>query len=72
MITAHTRGWLITYKKDQWLYADNKMAIIKNRPCKKCDQPPTASGHDSCIGTIQGAISACCGHGAKKGFIIRK
>ena len=72
MIKSHTRGWPIIYEKGLWLYIDNKETIMKNRPCKRCDQPSTASGHDACIGTIQGAISVCCGHGAEKGFIIRK
>ncbi len=71
MITAHTRGWLIVYEKGLWLYVDTKENATKNRPCRRCAQPPTASGHDSCIGTIQDAISVCCGHGAEKGFIIR-
>jgi len=72
MITAKTRGWLIVFEKDQWIYADNKIGIRKKRACRKCGQPPTAEGHDACLGKIHGAISACCGHGAEKGFILRK
>ena len=31
---------------------------------------PTPEGHDACIGHIDGAVSACCGHGMEKGYIM--
>lgn len=32
-------------------------------PCGHCLQHNTPEGHDACLGTIPGAINACCGHG---------
>ena len=72
MIKSNIRGWPIIYVNKKWIYVDTKRAIKKNRPCKRCHQPPTANGHDTCLGEISNTISACCGHGAEKGFIIRK
>lgn len=33
--------------------------------CIKCKKPPTAEGHDGCLGTLpEGLVmNACCGHG---------
>ena len=31
---------------------------------------PTKEGYDACLGHIDGAIHACCGHGAEKGYIM--
>jgi len=33
--------------------------------CVKCKKPPTAEGHDGCLGTLPGSdiMNACCGHG---------
>lgn len=35
----------------------------KDRPCGHCRLANTPEGHDGCLGTIPGAINACCGHG---------
>jgi len=71
MVRSRIRGWLIIYVNGEWLYADTKTSTAENRPCKRCGVPSTAKGHDACLGTVQGAISACCGHGAERGFILR-
>lgn len=71
MVRSRIRGWPIVRVNGEWIYADTKTSTVENRPCKKCGQPPTANGHDTCLGTVPGAFSACCGHGAEEGFILR-
>ncbi len=34
--------------------------------CDHCGLPDTPEGHDACLGTIPGAMNACCGHGDVK------
>lgn len=36
----------------------------KNRECGFCRLPNTEQGHDGCLGTIDGVMNACCGHGS--------
>jgi len=72
MVRSFIKGWAIVYMNREWVYADTKMSTVKNRPCKRCGVPSTANGHDACLGTVPGAFSACCGHGAEKGFILRR
>lgn len=38
--------------------------------CPECNCEPTEEGHDACLGTIPGAISACCGHGAANPYVV--
>jgi hypothetical protein len=33
---------------------------------------PTKEGYDACLGYIEGAKSACCGHGVEEGYIVYK
>ena len=70
MITTIIRGHPVFFKNDKWYYYDTKKEIDPNRPCKKCGKPPTEEGFDSCIGYIEGATSACCGHGVEKQVIL--
>lgn len=37
--------------------------IVSARGCGHCGLHPTPEGHDGCLGTIPGAMNACCGHG---------
>ncbi len=37
--------------------------------CVRCGKLPDENGHDACLGHIDGAISACCGHGAHEGYV---
>ena len=70
MVTAHSRGWLIKYVNNQWIYANNNVPVKNNeRPCIKCGKMPTKEGYDTCLGYIPGATSACCGHGVEKGYV---
>jgi hypothetical protein len=72
MTTSYTRGHLITFENDLWVYADTKESTDIERPCKKCGQMPTKEGFDACLGHIEGALSACCGHGVEKSYIKRR
>lgn len=31
--------------------------------CPRCFELPTKEGHDSCLGTLNHVMNACCGHG---------
>jgi len=59
------------YKGKVWRYLDNGIDVEKlpNRPCPKCGKMPTPEGYDACLGHIQGAVAACCGHGVEEGYI---
>ena len=71
MIKSHSRGWEIYFDKEQWRYCDDNSLLSQNpRPCKKCGKFPTPEGYDACLGKVEGAISACCGHGCEKPYII--
>jgi hypothetical protein len=34
--------------------------------CSHCRKDRTKEGHDGCIGTLNGVMNACCGHGEAK------
>lgn len=72
MSTSHTRGHKIYFDWSMmiWLYCDNDEPISTERPCKRCRKFPTPGGYDACLGYINGAVSACCGHGVDREFII--
>ncbi|MCO1599839.1 hypothetical protein [Desulfosporosinus nitroreducens] len=70
MITSHQRGHLIKYIDGAWVYADTNESITTERPCARCGRPPTHEGHDECLGIIDGATSACCGHGVEDGYTV--
>lgn len=43
------------------------------RVCEECGERPTEQlrgGVDPCLGVLPGVISACCGHGVGRGFIL--
>lgn len=70
MITAHNRGHLIKYIDGMWVYADTGESLEAERLCTRCGKAPTTEGYDACLGHIQGATSACCGHGKEEGYVI--
>ena len=70
MIKAYSRGWEIYYDGNNWRYTDTNKIDNDLRSCKNCGKFPTKEGYDACIGYIDGAKSACCGHGVKKSYII--
>lgn len=71
-ITSHDRGWPTFWDGEQWLYEDNEQSVRDDRPCANCGKEPTPEGHDSCLGFIEGAESACCGHGIQEKYIVYK
>jgi hypothetical protein len=70
MVTAYGRGHKIEYVNNKWIYSDNKRSFDDSRPCKRCGKMPTKDGYDACLGHIEGATSACCGHGMETPYVI--
>lgn len=54
------------------MYSDTHTICDDSRPCKRCGCMPTKEGYDACLGHIEGATSACCGHGVNKPILIMK
>ena len=71
MITSHSRGHTIYYDGINWRYTDTDEINDNKRPCKRCGILPTTEGYDACLGYIEGAIHACCGHGIEESYIIK-
>lgn len=68
MKAHHLRGHLIRWSDEleEWVYADDGMPTAlgwQKRPCGHCGRSNTPEGHDGCLGTIEGVMNACCGHG---------
>lgn len=72
IVTSYKRGHCIYWDNNKWRYEDNNLPINYERPCKRCGQVPTKEGYDACLGYIEGASSACCGHGVQEGYIKLK
>lgn len=71
MVTSHSRGHLIEYVNNRWVYADNGVPIEnENRCCTRCHRLPTKEGFDACLGHVPGATSACCGHGVEEPYVV--
>jgi hypothetical protein len=70
MVISHCRGHRIIYnwKTKAWTYLDGSN-LLAERPCIRCGKKPTDEGYDNCIGNIEGAYSACCGHGVEDPYI---
>jgi hypothetical protein len=66
MVTAKNRGNDIEFDGNVWVYSDTKETVPdnhKDRHCGHCGKNYTKEGHDNCLGTLQGLMNACCGHG---------
>lgn len=70
MVHGYNRGNPIEYRNGQWVYADGVPLSQEERPCTRCGRMPTPEGYDACLGYIEGATSACCGHGVERGCIV--
>jgi len=70
MIKSQSRGHEIFYDGADWRYTDTQEICEDKRPCKKCGKYPTKDGFDACTGHIDGATSACCGHGVEEPFVV--
>jgi len=65
-VTSYVRGNPVVFN-GEWLYEDGE-PITTERPCPRCGELPTPEGYDACLGKVEGATSACCGHGVKPRF----
>ena len=63
---SYSRGHAIIFRGRQWVYEDNETLVRDERECISCGNLPTPEGYDACLGHIEGATSACCGHGASE------
>lgn len=72
MVTSDTRGNLIYYIDNQWVYEDGTPIEQEERPCTRCGRMPTPEGYDACLGYVEGATSACCGHGLHDKVVIKE
>lgn len=64
-IKAKYRGHDIVCIGGEWYY-ENYMQSVQSKPnisCSHCKVEPTKEGHDACLGTLNGVMNACCGHG---------
>ncbi len=70
-VTSDIRGNLTIYNhiKKRWEFEDG-VPTDDNRPCIRCNKPPTEEGYDACLGYLPGVFSACCGHGISEPILI--
>lgn len=68
---AHSRGWPTEWDGERWVYSDTKQLDDGIRSCFRCGCVPTSEGFDACLGLIKGAVSACCGHGVEKPYVVQ-
>ena len=62
------RGHEIEMIDGEWVYKDSGEKTAEThelRDCGHCNLPNRPDGHDACIGYIDGAVNACCGHGVE-------
>ena len=71
-IESYIRGHKVYYDVKEWRFKDNNKLIDENITCKRCGRKPTKEGYDACLGYVEGATSACCGHGVEEGFVLNK
>lgn len=72
MITSTSRGHIIIFINNQWIYKDTREKVNDKRPCANCGRPPTKEDYDACLGYVRGATSVCCGHGNIDSVIIMR
>lgn len=71
----HRRGHeIVAFTDKQWRWARSGRWIKygsgpDDPPCNLCGREPTSEGYDACLGEVEGAISACCGHGYTDGHV---
>jgi len=74
LLSINYHGWPAYYDKigedDDIKYKDNNKSVYsESRPCKLCKKK-FKDDYDPCIGKLPGVEAACCGHGAKEGYIL--
>jgi len=70
MVTGYSRGNLIKYINNEWVYADGVPLNKEERKCTRCGKMPNKDGSDACLGWHDGYSSMCCGHGKEKAYAI--
>lgn len=66
MSESYLRGHKIELLNNQWVFSDTKEptdSTYEDRSCGYCNLYQTKEGHDGCLGTLNGIMNACCGHG---------
>lgn len=66
MQKSYIRGHEIEFLNGEWVYCDTKeptQSSFGERSCGYCNEFRTPEGHDACLGTLNGVMNACCGHG---------
>lgn len=71
MATSSSRGHKTTYNGSAWVYCDTGDVVNDDRPCIRCGKPPV-DGMDACTGHVEGAVSACCGHGVTESILMEE
>lgn len=69
MTKTYLRGWEVYFDGSDWRYTDTNEIFNDSKPCKRCGKYPTKEGYDACVGHIEGATSACCGHGITERYV---
>lgn len=61
--TNKYRGHKTRWVRGDWMFVDTGDLITVDRPCGRCGLDRTKERHDGCLGTLNGVVQACCGHG---------
>lgn len=66
------RGHEIIKDGNRFVYVDTGEPVHENRrSCGHCGLANNKDDNDGCIGTLQGVMNACCGHGCDKAAYIQ-
>ena len=71
MVTSYSRGHKTYLDGMDWRFTDNNEIDNNSRECKRCGCSPNEYGYDACLGRVDGATSACCGHGVEEGYTVK-
>lgn len=75
--TSFIRGHKISYDENklEWVFEDGSRVGDTLEACVRCKQSHSADDCDYCLKPLQKCdfiVSACCGHGVEKGYIVLK
>ena len=63
------RGHKIENINGEWFYVESGELVSEvweSMACGYCGKDNTKEGHDGCLGTLNGVMNACCGHGQSR------